>query len=92
MSENRENIQLVDVREQNESPQIEELIEINIPLVEIIDKAHNIDRNKKVIIFCKSGVRSAIAIQLLQKKFGMKNLFTLKGGVNEWLKILKKTA
>lgn len=86
MSENRENIQLVDVREQNESPQIEELKEINIPLVEIIDNAYNIDRNKKVIIFCKSGVRSAIAILLLQKKFGMKNLFTLKGGVNEWLR------
>lgn len=89
MSENRENIQLVDVREQNESPQIEELKEINIPLVEIIDKAYNIDRNKKVIIFCKSGVRSAIAIQLLQKKFGMKNLYTLKGGVNEWLRSVK---
>lgn len=89
MSENRENIQLVDVREQNESPQIEELKEINIPLVEIIDKAYNIDRNKKVIIFCKSGVRSAIAIQLLQKKFGMKNLFTLKGGINEWLRSVK---
>lgn len=92
LSENRENIQLVDVREPNESPQIEELKEINIPLVEIIDMAYHIDRNKKVIIFCKSGVRSAIAIQLLQKKFGMKNLFTLKGGVNEWQRSVKNKA
>lgn len=86
LSENRSKIQLVDVRDINENPQIESLKELNIPLVEIIDNAHFIDRNKKVIVFCKSGVRSAIAIQLLQKKFGMKNLYNLKGGVNEWIK------
>lgn len=86
LKNNRENIQLIDIREKNEQPIIEELIETKIPLVEIIERINEIKTTKKIILICKSGVRSKLAIQMLQKKINSENLFSLKGGINEWLK------
>ena len=52
-----------------------------IPLGQIEDKVDKIDSNKQVIIHCRSGVRSAQAIETLEKKFGFTNLYNLKGGI-----------
>ena len=41
--------------------------------------------NKKVIIYCKSGLRSAKAIELL-KENGFNNLYNLKGGILAYAK------
>lgn len=85
----RMEIQIIDVREINEQPVVNALKELHIPLNTIIKNAGQIDHHKKVIIFCKTGVRSAHAIQVLQKEKGFNNLFNLKGGVVEWLKNYK---
>ncbi len=85
----RNSIQLVDVREVGEQPLVEILKEINIPLNIIIKNADQINLSKKVVVFCKSGVRSSAAIQKLQTEKGLDNLFNLKGGVMEWLKNYK---
>lgn len=82
-------IQLIDVREVNEQPFVNALKELHIPLNSIIKNAGQIDPQKKVIVFCKTGVRSNHAIQALQKEKGMNNLYNLKGGVVEWLKNYK---
>ncbi len=76
--------QLIDVREEKEH------IERNIggewiPLNEIITGYELIDQDKPVILYCKVGVRSQIAIQRLQQKFGLKNLYNLKGGITAYL-------
>lgn len=80
-----EKIQIVDVREPNEPPEITGLNAIKIPLGEIEERSSEILRNEKVIVICKSGIRSAKAIEILQNKFAFKNLFNLKGGVIEWI-------
>jgi adenylyltransferase/sulfurtransferase len=85
----RNSVQLVDVREVGEQPFVEILKEINIPLNIIIKNADQINTSKKVIVFCKSGVRSTAAIQKLQTEKGLNNLFNLKGGVMEWLENYK---
>ncbi|MCX6297316.1 MAG: molybdopterin-synthase adenylyltransferase MoeB [Bacteroidetes bacterium] len=85
LESDRFNLQLIDVREINELPVVEELIEINIPFALINEAVIKIDKNKKVILICKSGVRSKMAIQKLQRDFGIKNLHSLRGGVTEWL-------
>lgn len=89
LSKNRNEIQLLDIREYSELPILNELKELHIPLAEIIESINKIDRNKKVVVICKSGVRSNIAIQLLQKKYGIENLYNLKGGLSEWKKKYK---
>jgi adenylyltransferase/sulfurtransferase len=74
---------LIDVRESYEF----EAANINgdhIPLGEIEAKRAAIPNDKDVVIMCRSGVRSANAIQLLKIKYGYNNLHNLKGGIMAW--------
>lgn len=72
--------QLIDVRE----PYEYDIAEIGgqlIPLGSIEQHINEIDSDKQVIVHCRSGVRSANAIRLLEKKYGFTNLYNLKGGI-----------
>lgn len=75
-----EDIQIIDVREPHEY-EIANLGGKLIPLATVSSKADQIDRNKKVIVHCKMGGRSAKAIRELEEKFGFTNLYNLKGGI-----------
>jgi rhodanese-related sulfurtransferase len=57
-----------------------------IPLGDLISQAENIPKDKPVIVYCKKGIRSQIAIQRLQEKFDFTNLVNLKGGMDAWKK------
>lgn len=75
-----EDIQIIDVREPHEY----EIANIGgqlIPLATVSSNQDKIDRNKKVIVHCKMGGRSAKAIRELEEKFGFTNLYNLKGGI-----------
>lgn len=79
-----ENIQVIDVREPHEY----EIANIGgelIPLATVAANADKIDRDKKVIVHCKMGGRSAKAIHELEEKFGFTNLYNLKGGILGWI-------
>ena len=39
------------------------------------------DADKPVIIHCKSGGRSGVIVMELERRFGMTNLYNLKGGI-----------
>ena len=72
--------QLIDVRE----PYEYEIAHLNgelIPLAQIEDHVDQILSDRKVVVHCRSGVRSAQAIETLEKKFGFTNLYNLKGGI-----------
>jgi len=75
--------QLIDVREAREhfSNNIDGEL---IPIKEIIKQKDKIAIDKKVIIYCLSGKRSATAITQLQEAFGLGNLYNLKGGIQAW--------
>lgn len=85
----KKEIQLLDVRNKDELPLIEELYGLKFPLSEIENNIDKISRNKKVIVYCKTGKRSAMAIELLQNKFHFTNLYSLKGGIDEWMRFKK---
>ena len=72
--------QLIDVRE----PYEYEICNIGaelIPLGKITENVDKIDHKKKVVIHCKTGNRSGKAIRELEEKFGLQNLYNLKGGI-----------
>jgi len=72
--------QLIDVRDPHEY----DIVHINgklIPLGEIEEHVDEISRDKQVIVHCRSGVRSAKAIQKLESKYGFSNLYNLTGGI-----------
>ena len=79
------NIQIIDVRESWETPQIEDLKSINIPMQSLPQRMNEIDKDKKTVIFCQHGVRSLAAIDFLEEA-GFDNLINLKGGIVTWEK------
>mgnify|MGYP003615200818 FL=1 len=76
---NGEDFQIIDVRETSEYEQINIGAHL-IPLGEVIARNHEIEREKKVVIHCRSGARSAKAIRQLEE-IGFDNLYNLKGGI-----------
>jgi adenylyltransferase/sulfurtransferase len=89
LKDTNEDFQLIDVRE------ISEYQDANmgghlIPLNEIPKRYSEINRDKKVIVHCKMGGRSANAIQYLAQNHDFDNLYNLKGGILAWLAENKK--
>ena len=83
MLESGEEVVLIDVREKDEF----EIAQINgklIPLSEIQERWSEIPHQGKVIIHCRSGVRSANVIRFLSDQHGYSNLINLKGGILAW--------
>lgn len=79
-----EKFQLIDVREPHEYDIVNIGAEL-IPLATVADNASRIDTDKKVVIHCKMGGRSAKAIRELEEKFGFTNLYNLKGGILSYI-------
>ena len=50
---------------------------------------NNLDKKKRVAMFCTGGIRCEKASAFLEKK-GFKNIFQLKGGILNYLKKIKK--
>ena len=53
-------------------------------MYEIPDKIDKISKNKKVVIYCRSGSRSANIVNLLEKNFSFDNIYNLDGGIMRW--------
>ncbi|KJE26054.1 rhodanese-like domain protein [Geobacillus kaustophilus] len=55
----------------------------NIPLHELTARAHELSKEKEVIVICQSGMRSQKASKVL-KKLGFRSVTNVKGGLNAW--------
>jgi rhodanese-related sulfurtransferase len=75
--------QLIDVREPFEY-EMSNLEGENIPLAGVIIEADKISKDKPVVMQCRSGARSAAAINQLEQTLGYSNLYNLKGGILAW--------
>jgi sulfur-carrier protein adenylyltransferase/sulfurtransferase len=78
-----EALRLVDVREPHE-------LEISciagadlIPLGQLASRLHELDSAREMVVFCKSGTRSARALELLAGA-GFRKVKNLRGGINAW--------
>ena len=78
--DNKENFQLIDVREPYEHEQVSIGGEL-IPVGSILNEVEKISKDKDVVIYCRSGSRSGAVIHELEKRHGFSNLINLKGGI-----------
>ncbi len=76
----KEKFQLIDVREPYEY-EIANLKGELIPMGEIMTNVDKISKEMDVIIYCRSGKRSASVVDALEREFGFSNVFNLKGGI-----------
>ncbi len=54
-----------------------------IPLGELAGRLAELDRDKEILVLCKSGVRSASAVELLLQR-GFEKAFNVAGGIDAW--------
>ena len=76
-------ISLVDVREESEHTEFN-IGGILAPLSELFEHLDEIPKDKPVVVYCKRGIRSQIAIQRLEQRGEYKNLLNLQGGIEAW--------
>jgi molybdopterin/thiamine biosynthesis adenylyltransferase/rhodanese-related sulfurtransferase len=77
-----DNIYVLDVREPHEF----QICNINghlIPLGELSRRVHELDSSREIVAHCKSGKRSAEAVEFLRGA-GFKKVSSLKGGILAW--------
>ena len=74
---------IVDVRSPQEYNENRIKFAINIPVYEIESEAYSIipDKEKTIILYCQSGIRSEKAYKILEK-MGYTNLYNLEGGLD----------
>lgn len=82
--QNEKNFVLVDVREPGE------LVETgfipgaaNIPMGQIVQKLSSLPKTGKLILYCRTGRRSAETANFLVGK-GYQNVYNLEGGIANW--------
>jgi rhodanese-related sulfurtransferase len=83
MLDNKEDFQLIDVREQHEF----EICNLNaelIPMGDVPDNVAKFSKDKPVVIHCRSGSRSGRVCDYLEQNFGYTNVYNLKGGILAW--------
>ncbi|MBK9638232.1 MAG: rhodanese-like domain-containing protein [Bacteroidetes bacterium] len=85
MREDGVDFQLIDVREEHEFDMCN-LDGDLIPLGNLLTDIDKIRKDVPVIVHCRSGSRSAAAINELEKRFGYENLYNLKGGIMAYSK------
>ena len=82
---NRENAQLIDIREPNEYANGHLADARNIPGGSLADRAGDLEpfKERPVILVCQSGARSSAACSTLTK-LGFSKVYSLEGGIGAW--------
>lgn len=82
--DNGDNIQIIDVREQDEYNTARMPDTKLIPLGQVVQRMDEIDPSRETVVHCKGGVRSARAIEALTGAGFSGKLVNLKGGIMAW--------
>ncbi|UOY89993.1 rhodanese-like domain-containing protein [Bacillus glycinifermentans] len=80
---------LIDVREAHEFRSGHISGAVNIPLSMVHQRLKDIPKDKKLILYCQSGMRSKQFAKVLQKK-NYKDIYHLSGGISSWSGKVKK--
>jgi adenylyltransferase/sulfurtransferase len=80
--DNKDGIFVLDVREPYEY-QVANIGAKLIPLGELPQRAGELDKDREIVVHCKSGGRSQKAAELLTQ-IGFKNVWNLAGGITAW--------
>ncbi len=78
-----QNVLLLDVRTPKEYQESHMEGAVNIPFDEVLRRYDEIDTGKRIIVYCHTGRRSALASQILAN-LGYEDVANLEGGLVEW--------
>jgi adenylyltransferase/sulfurtransferase len=78
---------ILDVREQHEweISNLSDLGAVLIPKGQVLEHMGELDTAQEMVVYCRTGVRSADVIRQL-REHGFKKMWNLDGGINRWAK------
>ena len=76
-------LRLVDVREPHELAISHLEGAVNLPIGSLARHLSELDSAEEIVVFCKTGNRSARALELLRSA-GFRKVWNLRGGINSW--------
>ncbi|HEY4481966.1 MAG TPA: rhodanese-like domain-containing protein [Candidatus Brocadiaceae bacterium] len=74
---------VLDVRSEEEYKEVHIKDAHLIPIKELEQNINKIPKDKKIVVHCAAGKRSARACEMLKDK-GLKELYNVAGGINKW--------
>ncbi|WIM67376.1 rhodanese-like domain-containing protein [Corynebacterium breve] len=80
-----EGAQFIDVREPDEYAEAHAKGTVNLPLSQFVQLCDQINPDEPAYIICRSGGRSAQAIEYMEQSRGWDNGINVLGGTNEWI-------
>jgi len=83
LEEEPEGIILLDVRTEEEYKEGHIPDAINIPISESESRIGELDKSKKIVVYCRSGGISRTASETLAQN-GFENVYNMLGGIEEW--------
>ena len=83
-------LQIIDIREQYEYEFGHIAKSMHIPMDEILQSIQKIQKENRVILYCRSGRRSAAVKYMLERENGFKNIQFLEGGYEAYLNAQNK--
>lgn len=77
--------QVIDVRtpEEFEAGHIKGALNINVKAAEFVDEIQKLSKTDTLLVYCRSGRRSAYAAQVMVS-FGFRKIYDLEGGFLNW--------
>jgi len=90
MRDLRQDFVLVDVREPHETAICAFPESVKIPLATLPENLKRLSTADEVVVHCKTGARSARAVQLLRQS-GFRKVRNLAGGINRWAEVVDPT-
>lgn len=82
---NKKDVVLLDVRttEEYNEGHIPGALHIDVQQPDFTSSVLYLDKNKKYILYCRTGKRSANALEIM-KQNGFENVHNMKGGFSQW--------
>jgi rhodanese-related sulfurtransferase len=84
MIQSSPNLVVLDVRTADEYAQGHLKGAINIPLSDLPVQIGEFDRNRPILVYCRTGVRSAQASTILVNS-GFTQVYDMEGGLDAWI-------
>lgn len=83
---NNPDVQMIDVRNEIEIPKVDfNCLQIPLPILK--EQTHLLNKEKEIVLFCHIGVRSLVALELLQDEFNFQQISHLKGGIMKYFSL-----
>ena len=82
-----DSLTLVDVREPHEWAISDLSGSMKVPLGTLPQRLGELPKDAEIVVYCRTGGRSANAVQFLRQR-GYEKVYNLTGGINHWAEVI----